>query len=266
MCSSDLEAIQELPTAYKIDFIKKVTPENAAEIIEEMSLPQQTQLISSLKITLGTKVIEEMEPDNRVDLIEELQANDLPRAKKIIRALPKEEKTELKTLLSYPEDSAGAIMTTSFLYIPENLTVKQAIEAIKVLDNKDAPSYFIYIVNTSNQLVGHITFRHLVLTSPDVMIKSIRDDAPIFTFVDTDQEDVARSFRKYGIVEMPVLDQHNQLLGVITVDDVVDVVMEEATEDIYKLSGTSESDESRLLTSTIFQSTLSRSPWLMITI
>lgn len=260
------EAMDELPLELRVSFFNKIKPEDAVAIVEEMALQHQTELIATLKETRASKLVEEMEPDDRADLLEELQEKDGEKAEKLIELLPKKDGKELRKLLAYPEDSAGSIMTTSFLSIPENLTVKQAIDAIKKQDPDDIISFYIYIVSTTGTLVGFTTFRDLVLSTSNTKIKTIREDATIITHTDTDQEEVAQSFRKYDIVEMPVLNSKNEIVGIISIDDVVDVVVEEATEDIYKLSGTSELDESHLLTSSVFKATLSRSPWLLLTI
>lgn len=260
------EAIDELAPEIRVAFFNKIKPEDAVDIVEEMEIQHQTELISTLKETLAFKLVEEMEPDDRVDLLEELQERDEEKAEKLIESLPKKDETETRKLLAYPEDSAGSIMTTSFLSIPENLTVKQAIDAIKKQDPDDIASFFIYIISTEGTLIGFTTFRDLVMSTSNTKIKTIREEASIMTHTDTDQEEVAQSFRKYDIVEMPVINNKSEIVGIISIDDVVDVVVEEATEDIYKLSGTSELDESHLLTSSVFKATLSRSPWLLLTI
>lgn len=260
------EAVDELTPEERVLFFNKIKPKDAVDIVEEMDLQNQSELISTLKDTLASKLVEQMDPDDRVDLLEELQETDEEKAEKIIKSLPKDDVTDVRQLLSYPEDSAGSIMTTTFLSIPENLTVKQAIDAIKKQDPNDISSFYIYIVNTEKKLVGFTTFRDLVMSTSNTKIKTIRDEASIMTYTDTDQEEVAQSFRKYDIVEMPVINAEHEIVGIISIDDVVDVVVEEATEDIYKLSGTSELDESHLLTSNVFKATLSRSPWLLVTI
>ncbi|RAP35392.1 magnesium transporter [Candidatus Marinamargulisbacteria bacterium SCGC AAA071-K20] len=248
-------------------FFKNVKPEFSVEVLEEMRLTEQLELINDLKVELAAKIIEEMEPDDAADLIEELQETNEQKADRIINALPKKEASEIIDLLSFPEDSAGAIMTSEFLSIPENLTIEKAIQKLKKEDPPDSEiSFYIYIVTKKNKLIGYTTLRNLVFESPSKTIKEIRNDNPIKVHSHTDQEDVAKMFRKYDVVALPVVDKNDILIGLITVDDIVDVVVEEATEDINKLSGISEIDEEKLISGNIFLAIFSRTPWLLLTV
>jgi len=261
------DVLEELPFKDRHQFFLKVKPELAAEVLEEMNLPQQIQFISELKSNLAAKFIEEMEPDDAADLLEELQETDIEKAEEIIDALPQKEAQEIKELLSYEENSAGAIMTNEYVAIPENLTIKQAIETIKKQNPPDSEiSFYIFIIDKYNKLIGYTTLRNILLANPENKIKSIRNDYPIKTYVDSDQEKVAQLIQKYDLIAVPVLNHQDELVGLITIDDIVDVVVEEATEDLYKLSGTSEIDESKLISGKLRHALLARSPWLAITI
>lgn len=261
------EALTELDSKDIQTFFKKVKPEVSVDVLAEMKLTEQTDLISDIKIELAAKIIEEMEPDDAADLLEELKETDHIKANEIINALPHKEASEIINLISYPEDSAGAIMTNEFLSIPENLSIKDAISTLKEKNPPDSEvSFYIYIVNKENQLVGYTTLRNLVFNDSNKSIKEIRNDNTIKVHSHTDQEQVAQMFRKYDVVALPVVDDKEHLIGLITIDDIVDVVIEEATEDINKLSGISEFNDEKLISGNIVLSIFSRVPWLLLTV
>ncbi|MFC1770561.1 magnesium transporter [Candidatus Margulisiibacteriota bacterium] len=261
------DALEELSSEHRHRFFQTVKPEIAVEFLEEMEMPQQLELILQLKTELAAKFIEEMEPDDAADLIEELIEEDEEEAARIIDALPQEEAEDLKELLAYKEGSAGTIMTVDFMSIPENLTVREAMKNFKAQKPPDSEvSFYIFIVDENEKLVGFTTLRDLVMASLDVKVKDIRNDYPIKVAVDMDQEDVARNFQKYDLAVIPVVDDVDTLVGIITIDDVVDVVVEEATEDIYRLSGTAETGETQLISGRIIHSVRARIPWLILTI
>lgn len=261
------DALEDLEIEKQHLFFKKVNPEIAVDVLRELSLEQQIDLIMELKTTLGAKFIKVMEPDDAVDLLEELLETNEKKAEDIIGALPKKEAKEIKELLAFEEESAGGIMTSEFLSIPENLTVKEAISCIKEQDPPDSEiSFYIFIVDDKNKLKGYTTLRNLLLSAPSTKVRDIRNEYPIYANVNADQEDIAKIFEKYDLIALPVVNDHHELVGLITVDDVVDIVIEEATEDLYRLSGTSEYNNNKLITGSLFHSVQSRLPWLIITI
>ena len=261
------EDLEDFDIEEKRKFFHYINPEIGADIIEEMTLSQQVLLISQLKIESVVKYVKEMEPDDAVDLLEELQQTDEARATSIINSLPHKEAQEIRQLLSYKEGTAGSIMTLEYLSIPENLNVKEAIQIIKNLNPPDnESSYYVFIINKNHELMGYTTLRTLLITDAHVHIKDIRNATPIFAKIDENQEFIAQQFKKYNLVAMPVVDEDHRLVGLITIDDVIDIVDEEATSDLFKLSGTSDSDEEKIFTGTILFSIMSRTPWLVITI
>ena len=261
------DALEELSLDMRLRFFTRAKPETAAEVLEEMALTNQTELISQLKTVLAATYIEQMDPDDAADLLEDLFETNEEIASNIIHALPKDDAADIKELLSYPEESAGAIMTLEFLSIPENLSVKDALHFFKEKNPPDSEiSFYIYIVDLHHRLVGYTTLRSLVLADATQEIRDIRNDYPIKATVDMDQEVVASLIQKYDLIAIPVVDHENRLVGLITVDDVVDVVIEEATEDIYKLSGTTDIQEFKLLEGKLVFPIISRIPWLFMTI
>ena len=261
------ECLETLKPTEKETFFKKLNPEIAADILEELNLNEQIAIISSFKINIAAKYIEEMDPDDAADLLEELSETNKLRAQKIINALPEKEKSDIQTLLSYEEDSAGSLMTSDYLSIPENLTVSEALSMIKKQHPPESElSFYIFITSTSNTLVGYTTLRDLVFCSSKEKVKTLRHEHNISINHHEDQEEAAKLFQKYDMSVIPVVDETDHLLGAITVDDIVDVVVEEATEDIYKLSGTSTQSNHNPLAMSLPKTILYRIPWLLIAI
>jgi len=261
------ESLANLTPEEKETFFKKLNPEIAADVLEELDIEEQINIISKFKIDIAAKYIEEMDPDDAADLLEELSETNELKAQKIINALPEKEKSDIQTLLSYEEHSAGSLMTSNYLSIPENLVVSEALNLIKKKDPPESElSFYIFITSTKNKLIGYTTLRDLVFCSNKEKVKTLRHEHHISIDHHADQEEVAKLFQKYDMSVIPVVDETDHLLGAITVDDIVDVVVEEATEDIYKLSGTSSQTKHNPLSISIPKTILYRIPWLIIAI
>ncbi|RAP34310.1 magnesium transporter [Candidatus Marinamargulisbacteria bacterium SCGC AG-439-L15] len=261
------DALKDMSLEDQKLFFYRVKPELAAEVLEEMDVTFQLNLITEIKTERAAKFIEEMEPDEAVDLLEDLFLEDETKAEEIIDALPEEDAEDIRELLSYEEGTAGALMTSEYTWIPENLTVKQAVKSFRAQKPPDSEvSFYIFIVDEASHLVGYTTIRELVLSDLTQRVQEVRKDYPVKVQASMDQEEVAKLFQKYDVVVMPVLDDEDCLVGIITVDDVVDVVVEEATEDLYKLSGTSDIGESKLLHGKVVYAIWSRIPWLLMTV
>lgn len=261
------EVIEELPHQDRLTFFRFVKPVIAAEIFEETDISIQLELIKDFKILTASKILKEMYPDDVADLLGELSEEDKGKAIELLEMLPPEDSEDVTELLTYPEDSAGGLMTTDYISIPENLNVKEALEKIKELDPPNSEvSFFIYIVDDNDRLVGMTTLRNLLMHTFKENISDIRKENIIHVYVDMDQEEVARTIAKYDLYAVPVIDQNQKLLGIITADDVMDVVEEEVTEDIYKLSGTSDIEEEKLLHGKLVLAVRSRIPWLLLTV
>ena len=260
------DALEVLTPEERVSFFRKLDSELAADVLEEMSPQYRLQLITTLKSSRIAGYVEEMHPDDAADLLDELFAADGEKAKEVFDALSKSGAKEMRELLSYNPDSAGALMTKEFISIPQNLTISQARELVISLNPPDSEvSFYVYVVDDASRLVGFTSLRNLLVIDGDQMVKDVRRDNPISVHMDDDQEDVALVIQKYNLITVPVIDDENRLIGIVSFDDVVDVVVEEATEDLYKLSGTGEIDESRLLFGRPFQAIQSRLPWLFMT-
>ncbi len=262
------EALGGLPVERKISFFSRILTDKTVDIFEEMDVESQMAIIQKFKVENAAQLIEKMDKDDGVDLLEALLDQDEPKAQDILSKMDVQDQIELNRLLNYPEGSAGALMTTAFVSIPERLTVQDALSMYRTLApiEHDA-SFHLFIVNQHQQIQGVISLRKLLLANPDKRIKDIRNNNPITVHVNTDQEDVARVFQKYRSIILPVVDDLGIVLGVITIDDVVDVVVEEASEDMLKLSGASgDIHSNKLLDGPIGYALGHRLPWLFVTI
>lgn len=260
------DAIEDLDRDDRISFFKKIKPELVEDVFEEIEQPIQLEVIQEVHPQKATHLVDHMELDDAVDLLHDLQEEDEDMAGELVKTL--KEKQELQKLLEYEDHVAGGIMNPSYTAIPENLTVKQAVALFKKSEPPDRDfSYYLYIVNKQDELQGMINLRDLVLASPTQEVKDLRKENLISVNVNTDQEEVARIISKYDLLAVPVIDDDNKMLGIVTVDDIVDVMEEEATEDLLKLSGTStgEIDENDILTSKVWKSARARLRWLLLT-
>lgn len=261
------DAIQELSLEKQLQLFKKTDVKICGPVFERMTLASQQVLIEHIPNKLSGQLVAEMESDDAVDLIGQLIEDGSAKPPVIFKGMPTEHADDLKELLQYEGDTAGSLMTYDFISIPQNLTVAQATKRIKTLKPSEAEtSYYVFVVDDSGRLVGYTPFITLFLADDDIYVKEIRYDYPIKVTLHTDQEEIAQMFQKYDLVVLPVVDDDGVLEGVITVDDVVDVVIEEANEDMYKMSGTTELDEVKAISGSILDPVTARLPWLFITI
>src|SRR5437867_11646431 len=233
-------------------------PSLASRIIGEIHPVQAAELLSALPAESAARVLQELPSDDAAQFVSELPAEF---GQRLLSLMKGEEAAEVQELLVYPEETAGRIMTPDVFALHEDTLVEDAIRALQ--QNKEAEMvFYLYVVDDRNHLVGVLSLRQLLLNDPKVRLKEIMTTDVIRVRTDTDQEEVARVASKYDLLAVPVVDDHNKLVGIITIDDVIDVAREEATEDFYKLAGTS--DEERLTLSAA-HSVRSRLPWFFAT-
>ncbi|RKD27622.1 magnesium transporter [Caminicella sporogenes DSM 14501] len=245
-------------------FFSILSWEQASRVLEEVDSETFTSLIGILKKEQKTLILDQMSQDDMVDLLADLSEE---KRKEIISLLDLENAQEVRELLVYQEDTAGGIMTKDFIAVRKDITVYQAIEDLRESAGDAETVYYVYVVDNEERLVGVLSLRELIVSKPNKLIEDIMHEQVISVNLDTDQEEVARLVAKYDLLAIPVVDKDNKLMGIITVDDIIDVIEEEATEDIYKFAGTSEieyTDEDKL-SSRIYASVKSRLPWLIIT-
>lgn len=261
------DALEELNSTDITHFFSSTPIRLSSQVLTKISLKNQLSLIQALTLPQSTNIIADMPINDAAYLLEELHDTDSKKATTIINNLTPDQANEIKQLLAFPEHSAGSLMTSEYVSIPENLTAAKALSLIKnSYPPNSTSSFFIFIVNKKGELKGYSTLRNILLAPANQPIREIRKEYPVTATTKMDQEDVAKAFQKYNLVVIPVINRFEKLVGIITIDEIVDVVIEEATEDMIKLSGTSEITEEKLLSGKISASIFSRLPWLLLTI
>ena len=256
-----LEELQEeLPTQEFIRVFRLLPKDIAADVFAHLPVEIEQYIINSLTDKETTNIIENMFADDAADLMEEMPASVVRR---ILALASDETRNDINHLLKYPEDSAGSIMTVEFADLKENITVKQALERIRAIGIDKETINTCYVLDLQRHLVGSVTLRTLLLGNPDAIVSDIMDENVITVSTLDDQETVARQFQKYDFMAMPVVDSENRLVGIITVDDILEIIEEEATEDMEKMAAILPSDKSYFRTG-IFETFKSRIPWLLI--
>jgi len=232
-------------------------PEIAGMVLVEVDHATGAQLLESLEKETITEVLQELPYDDAADIIQNMPEE---LAEEILQLMEDEDSEEIEELLKYAEDTAGGIMATEIFSLNQELTVKEAIQALQ--DAEDAEMvFYLYVTDEHEHLVGILSLRQLLTVPASRKLKDIMTREVISVQTDTDQEEVARVVEKYDILAVPVVNDTNKLMGIITVDDVIDVLREEATEDIYKMVGSS--DEELLLGNKAFKIARLRLPWLI---
>ncbi|SES82112.1 magnesium transporter [Anaerobranca gottschalkii] len=255
------EQIYSLPNQEKIEIFGLLNNEEAAIILGEMELEQQAKIISLLSPKIAADILSEMPYDDMTDLLGELK-EDLKN--KILGYMQSDDAEEVRELLEYPKDSAGGIMTTEFIAFKETLTVREAIKGLRELAPSAETAYYIYVIDEDERLVGVVSLRELIIADENEILREIMRTNVVSVEAETDQEQVAQMVQKYNFLAIPVTDKDNKLLGIITVDDIMDVIEEETTEDIYHLVGTSEVEGTTLVEARPFSIARTRLPWLII--
>ena len=219
--------------------------ERQVEIIEFMDLPLQAELVQDLDQKQLTRLLEEMAPDDRADLLARM---DPDRVEDLLPLIAQAERSDIRKLLSYPEDSAGSIMTTDYASLPEDITVREALERLRRQAPDRETIYYVYIIDEGRRLRGMLSLRELILAKPDVLVSEIAAHDVLSVQVDDDQENVAQELAKYDFIAIPVVDNQNRLVGIVTHDDALDVMQEEATEDAHRLGAVQPLQDSYLST------------------
>lgn len=261
MNPADIAIILEEVNENDLPIVFRILPkELAAEVFAYIDSDMQHFLIEKFSDTELKAVLEELFLDDTVDIIEEMPANV---TKRILRQTDAQTRKLINQLLAYPEDSAGSIMTTEYIDLKKDMTVWQAFEKIRRVGLETETIYTCYVIDNSRHLLGIVTVKDLLLNEKDCIIADIMEENIIFSTTLEDREDVVAKFNKYDFLALPVVDKENRLVGIVTVDDAIDVLQEEATEDIEKMAAISPTDKSYFKTS-VFDTFKSRIPWLLI--
>ncbi|MCA9083612.1 MAG: magnesium transporter [Planctomycetaceae bacterium] len=203
------------------------------EIFEYIGLRRQTELVEQLDKRRLSELLEEMSADDRVDLLSRMPHD---RVEDLLPLIAQAERNDIRRLLSYDQDSAGSIMTTEYASLPANITVAEALNQLRQQAPDSETIYYIYILNNNRRLEGSISLRELILARPESILSDIMQRDVIRMRVDEDRIDVAQELARYNFIAMPIVDNEDRLVGIVTHDDALDVVQEEATRDAYRQS------------------------------
>jgi magnesium transporter len=231
--------------------------ETAGEVIVELDESLRERLLEHIDADKITDIVDELDVDDATDIVADLP-DDV--AEQVLDNIDPEYSDDVKELLKYPEDSAGGIMNSDFIEINEKAAVKDAIEEIRKNSAEIDHIYHIYVVNDAGQLVGLVLLKNLLLNPLDTPISSLIEEDLFSVEAEADQEEAANMMEKYDLIALPVVDKNRKMLGRITIDDIVDVIHEEAAEDIQKIAGLSEEEE---FAHSIFRVSRIRLPWLL---
>lgn len=259
--SADIPSIfDELEEEQIVVVYRLLSKDVAAEVFVELDSDMQEKLINAFTDKELKNVIDELFMDDTVDLIEEMPANVV---KRILKTQKAEDRKLINDLLKYPEDSAGSIMTTEFVDLKENMTVKDAIDKIRKIGDDAESIYVCYVLTMTRKLIGIVSLKDIILAKENTLVKDIMDTNFIKVFTMDEQEDVAKKFDKYDEIAMPVVDNEDRLVGIVTVDDAMDVMHEEMDEDFEIMAAMSPSEDTYFKTS-VFKHARNRIFWLLV--
>ncbi|MBP3273731.1 MAG: magnesium transporter [Butyrivibrio sp.] len=252
-------AMSEMEEEDSLKMFRILPKDMAADVFADLEADVQQYIIRSMSDKEASNIIENLMADDATDILEEMPASVV---KRILANASPVTRADINHLLQYPEDSAGSIMTVEYVDLREDMTVADAIERIRKKGVDSETINICYVVTKQKVLVGTVALRYLLIMSPDDIIGDIMNTNVISIGTMTDQEEAARTFQKYGFTAMPVVDNESRMVGIITIDDVVDILEEEATEDIEKMAAIVPSDKPYPKVG-IFETYRSRIPWLL---
>lgn len=231
-------------------------PKLASEVIVELSDEIRDSILEEMESKRVSEIVDHLASDDAADLLGTLSEED---ANKVLEHIPEEETKHVKSLLAFDEDTAGGIMQAEVASVTIDATVQEVISMLRGMKDEQEDIHNIFVTDRWQKLEGVLPLRRLVLESPETAILNVMDTDCIAAHVDQDQEEIARIFKKYDLISLPVTDDSDKLVGRITIDDVVDVMEEEASEDIFKMAGAGSED---ILSMSTFKSAKTRLPWL----
>lgn len=235
-----------------------LTTETAGEVITEIDENLREKILKEIDVKTITDIVDELYTDDATDIV-----SDLPEtvARQVLKNIDKEDSEDVQELLKYPEDSAGGIMTSNFVHVDSKSTIKDAIEEVRKNADEFEHIYHIYVLKENEELLGIVTLKSLLTNSLQTKVTSVLQENLIFVTTEMDQEEVANIMKKYDLIAIPVVDEFRRMLGRITFDDIQDVIQDEASEDMQKIAGLTEEEET---SDSIFTVSKIRLPWLMV--
>ena len=233
----------------------------SVDVFAELSVDDQIDIINIITDPEIEYILDELDFDDMIDVLEELPSNIVD---KILAKAPKSERARINTFLKYKEDSAGALMTPEYINLKKTDTVKDALEHIREVGLDSETIYTCYVLDRGRKLIGVVSLRALVNAPYDTPVADIMVEDPVVAHVDDDQEEVMDLFTRYGYLAIPVVDNEFRLVGIVTVDDILDVIEEETTEDIERMGGIIDTSDKEYLDMSVWQHVKARLPWLFL--
>ena len=234
------EAIADLNRDELRTVLAALGTERSADVVSELDPDEAVDVLQQLPHGDAADVLEEMDPDDAADVVGELREEDAPAAERLLAEMEAEEAADVRQLLAYPDDSAGGIMTTDFLAVPAAASVQEAVALLRASSEDEVPpesASYLYVTDEEERLVGVVPWHRLVRAGEKVAVRALMEPQTITVPVSADQETVALEVREHHLISVPVVDAEGRLVGIVTADDVADVLEEEVTEDIERLGG-----------------------------
>ena len=254
------EILEELGVEKTIIIFRMLPKDVSVEVFSYLPSDDQVEIVQGITAREISYIIEELDFDDKIDVLEELPANIVD---KILEKTPKEERKLINTFLNYPDTCAGSLMTPDYISLLEDMTVAEAMAHIKKEGMDSETVYTCYVKKGGRKLEGIVSLRALVIADDDTKVSDLMNTEYVYVNVYDDQEEVAESFKKYGFLAIPVVDNEHRLVGIITVDDILDVIEDEATEDFERMAGVMDDSDTEYLDMGVFRHVKNRLPWLI---
>ena len=254
------EFIEDLEKEKLVQAFRLLPKSIASDVFANMDEDVQKNLITSLTNNEASSIIEDMFTDDAADLFDEMPAT---MVRKLLNGVSKETRIQINRLLKYPDNSAGSLMAMEYIHLKKGLTIKESIERIRKQKDEFVTYDSCFVTDKERTLIGYVTIKDILINDPNTLIYDIMEECEHKVNTLTDQEDVAQIFKDYDYSTLPVVDMEDRLVGVITIDDIVDIIEEEATEDIEKMAAITPTDKPYMKTG-VFETWKKRIPWLLL--
>lgn len=255
------DVIRDFGMQMAVILFRTLPKDSAVEVFSRFSVDNQLGIIDVITDIEIKNIIEELDFDDKIDILEEMPSNLVD---KILEKTPSSERKLINTFLMYKEDSAGSLMTPDYINLGKNMTVRQALDHIKEIGLESETIYTCYVLEKGRKLEGIVSLRTLVISDYDMKVSDLMREDIIYVHVNDDQEEVADIFKRYGFLAVPVVDNERRLVGIITIDDILDVMEEETTEDIERMGGVIDTHNREYLDISIMGHVKARLPWLLL--
>ncbi|KON88139.1 magnesium transporter [Sporosarcina globispora] len=249
---------EELPEKHHTRFLVLLSPKQIADLIQELEKAYQLEILTKLGIEKSGHVMDLMDNDDLAFLLEDLSPDKI---EELLSGMKEEESQIVQNIMNYPPETAGRLMTNRFVWIPQHFTVRETVDKLKVFAEYSETINYLYVIDSDKKLVGVVSYRDIILADEKEKIQDIMYSRVISVSADSDQEEVARIIERYDFLAIPVVERNNQLVGIVTVDDIIDVVIKEANEDIEKLSASGKAID---FETKAFVAAYRRLPWLIL--